>query len=285
VFALQRNVSVRQATPGYFGTIGIPMVSGRDFSVADTAGEKAVAVVSRSMANLFWPGENPLGKRFRISFTPKIVREVVGIVDDIRDRGLQILEPVTMLYIPILQSDTNAVSLVVRGDGDATRLTPGITKVLGDIAPELPIRNTRTMEEIVATTLSQQRYSMWLFAALAGLAFLLASIGIYSVLAYNVRNRVTEISIRMALGANPAGVLRLVITEGMKPALIGMLLGTVGAYALGGLLSKLIYGVSPADPLTFLVVALLLLAVALVACVIPAYRATQIEPVRALRGD
>jgi len=285
VFALQRNVSVRRATPGYFGAMGIPMVSGRDFSLADTAGDKAVAVVSRSMANLFWPGENPLGKRFRISFTPKIVREVVGVVEDIRDRGLQILEPVTMLYIPILQSDANAVSLVVRGDGDPARLTSAITKVLADIAPELPVRNIRTMEEIVATTLSQQRYSMWLFAALAGLAFLLASIGIYSVLAYNVRNRVTEISIRMALGANPAGVLRLVITEGMKPALIGMLLGAVGAYALGGLLSKLIYGVSPADPLTFLVVALLLLAVALVACVIPAYRATQIDPVRALRGE
>ena len=121
VFALQRNVSVRRATPGYFGTMGIPMVAGRDFSLADTAGEKAVAVVSRSMANLFWPGEDALGKRFRISCTPEIVREVVGVVDDIRDRGLQILEPVTMLYIPILQSDANAVSLVVRGDGDATR--------------------------------------------------------------------------------------------------------------------------------------------------------------------
>ena len=124
VFALQRNVSVRQATPGYFRTMGIPMLSGRDFNLADTSGEKAVAVISRSMANLFWPGENPMGKRFRISFTPETVREVVGVVDDIKDRGLQILEPVTMLYIPILQSDTNAVSLVVRGDGDVTRLTP-----------------------------------------------------------------------------------------------------------------------------------------------------------------
>src|SRR5262245_18707036 len=149
VFALQSNVSVRRATPGYFGTMGVPMGSGRDFSLADTAGDKAVAVVSRSMANLFWPGENPLGKRFRISFTPKIVREVVGVVDDIRDRGLQILEPVTMLYIPILQNDTNAVSLVVRGDSDATRLTPGITKVLGTIATELPIGNKLTMDEIV----------------------------------------------------------------------------------------------------------------------------------------
>ena len=121
VFALQRNVSVRRATPGYFGTMGIPVLSGRDFSIADTSAEKAVAVISRSMASLFWPGEDPLGKRFRISFTPMIVREVVGVVDDIRDRGLQILEPVTMLYIPVLQSDTNAVSLVVRGDSGSAR--------------------------------------------------------------------------------------------------------------------------------------------------------------------
>jgi predicted permease len=285
VFALQRNVSVRRATPGYFQTMGIPILSGRDFNLADTAGEKSVAVISRSMANLFWPGENALGKRFRISFTPKIVREVVGVVDDIRNRGLQILEPVTMLYVPILQSDTNGVSLVVRGDSNPTRLTPGITKALGEIAPEFPIRNILTMNEIVATTISQQRYSMWLFAALAGLAFLLASVGIYSVLAYSIRNRVAEISIRMALGARPAGILRLVIIEGMKPTLIGMLLGAMGAYALGGLLSKLIYGVRPTDPLTFLAVVLLLMGVALVACVIPAYRATRIEPVQALRGE
>ena len=237
------------------------------------------------LSHVFWPGENPIGKRFRISFTPDTVREVIGVVEDIRDRGLKILEPVTMLYLPILQRDTDAVSLVVRSEGDVTRLTPGITKVLGEIDPELPIRNILTMDEIVATTLSQQRYSMWLFAALAGLAFLLASVGIYGVLAYSVRSRVTEISIRMALGASPAGVTRLVIAEGMKPTLIGMILGALGAYALSSLLSKLIYGVSSTDPLTFLVVALLLMGVALGACAIPAYRATRIQPVQALRGE
>ena len=261
------------------------MVSGRDFDARDTSGEKAVAVISRSMANLFWPGENPIGKRFRISFTPKIVREVVGVVDDIRNRGLQILEPVTMLYIPILQSDTNAVSLVVRGNSDPARLTPGITKVLGTIAPELPIRNILTMDEIVATTLSQQRYSMWLFTALAGLAFLLASVGIYGVLAYSIRNRVTEISIRIALGASRVDVLRLVIMEGMKPTMIGIALGALGAWALGGLLSKLVYGVSPTDPLTFTAVAMLLMTVALAACAIPAYRAARLQPVQALRSE
>jgi putative ABC transport system permease protein len=285
VFALQRNVSVRRATPGYFRTMEIQMLSGRDFTLADTSGDRSVAVISQSMANLFWPGENAIGKRFRISFTPETVREVVGVVADTRDRGLQILEPVTMLYLPIRQNDTGGASLVVRGDGDVTLLAGGISKVLAGIDAELPIRNIRTMDEVVTTTLSQQRYSMWLFAALAGLAFLLASVGIYSVLAYSIRSRVGEISIRMALGATPASVVRLVIAEGMKPTLIGVSLGALGAYALGGLLSRLIYGVSPTDPLTFIIVAVLLTSVALAACGIPAFRATRVEPVQALRNE
>ena len=190
-----------------------------------------------------------------------------------------------MLYLPIRQDEGNTVALVVRGDSGVTRLAPAIARVLGEIDPELLIRNVRTMDELVETTLSQQRYSMWLFAALAGLAFLLAAVGIYSVLAYSIRSRIREISIRIALGASPAGVLRLVIAEGMKPTLLGIALGAFGAYALGGLLSKLIYGVSATDGLTFIVVALLLMAVALVACAIPAYRATRVQPVQALRGE
>jgi putative ABC transport system permease protein len=285
VFALQRNVSVRQATPGYFGAMGIPMLSGRDFTLLDTSSEKSIAVISQAMANLFWPAENPIGKRFRISFMPETVREVVGVVGDIKERGLQVLEPVTMLYLPIRQDETNPASLVVRGDGGVARLAPVIERVLGGIDPELAIRDIRTMDELVAATLSQQRSSMWLFAALAGLAFLLASVGIYSVLAYSVRSRVSEIGIRMALGASSADVLRLVIAEGMKPTLLGVTLGAFGAYALGGVLSKLIYGVSAADPLTFIVVAALLVAVSLVACAIPAYRATRVQPIQALRGE
>ena len=285
VFALQRNVSVRQATPGYFRTMGIPMLSGRDFDLADTSSEKAVAVISQAMANLFWPGENPVGRRFRISFTPETVREVVGVVGDIKERGLEVLEPVTMLYLPMPRDETGAVSLVVRGDREVTRLTSGITSALGQIDAELPIRDIRTMDELVAITLAQQRSSMWLFAALAGLAFLLAAVGIYSVLAYSVRSRVTEISIRIALGATAADVLRLVIAEGMKPTLLGVTLGAFGAYSLGGVLSKLVYGVSATDPVTFLSVAVLLIAVALVACAIPAYRATRVQPVQVLRGQ
>jgi putative ABC transport system permease protein len=286
VFALQRNVSVRRTTPNYFRTMGIRILKGRDFTLSDTASDVAVAVVSQSMADLFWPGENPIGKRFRISFTPEIMREVVGVVSDIRQRGLDVLEPVTMLYLPILQSDNMSLALVVRGSKpDVTTLTPSIANVLRGIDSEIPLRNIRTMEELIAQTLSQARFSMWLFVALAGLAFLLASVGIYSVLAYGVRSRVREIGVRMALGARPVDVLRLVVTDGMRPTILGLAIGAFGAYALGGVLSTLIYGVSATDPLTFVSVAALLAAVALIACAIPAYRATRVRPVEALRTE
>jgi putative ABC transport system permease protein len=284
VFALQRNVSVRQATPNYFRTMGIPMLSGRDFRMADTS-EEGAAVISQAMANLFWPGENAVGKRFRISFTPEILRTVVGVVGDIKNRGLKTLEPVTMLYLPIRQDDSNPVSLVVRGGNSVASLTPAITGVLAKLDPTLPIRDVRTLDEMIASSLSQQRFSMWLFAALAGLAFLLASVGIYSVLAYSVRTRVQEIGVRIALGASRGDVLRLVIAEGMRPTFIGILAGAAGAFALQGVMSKLVYGVSPADPLTFLAVALLLAAVAVLACAIPGLRATRVHPMTALRNE
>jgi putative ABC transport system permease protein len=286
VFALQRNVSVRRATPNYFRTMGIPLLAGRDFQLSDTAvKDSASAVISKSMANLFWPGEDAVGKRFRISFTPETVRTVVGIVGDIKDRGLDGLEAVTMLYLPIPQDDTGSVSLVVRGAPPVNGLTSGITAVLAKLDPSLPIRDVRTLDELVAVSLSQQRFSMWLFAALAGLAFLLASVGIYSVLAYSVRTRMQEIGVRIALGAGRADVLRLVIGEGMRPTLVGIGVGAAGAFALQGVMSKLVYGVSPTDPLTFLAVALLLAAVAVLACAIPGFRATRVHPVTALRNE
>lgn len=285
VFALQRNVAVRQATPNYFHTMGIPIRAGRDFQLADTSGRQPVAVISQAMANLFWPGENAIGKRFRISFTPETVRTVVGVASDIKERGLTALEPVTMLYLPILQDNTNTVSLVIRGNGAVTRFAPAVASVLAKLDPALPIRDVKTTDEVVAATLSQQRFGMWLFAALAALAFLLAAVGIYSVLAYSVRSRVREIGVRIALGAGSGDVLGLVIAEGMRPTAAGVLIGACGAFALRGVLSKLIYGVSPADPLTFLAVALLLMLVALAACAIPGYRATRVEPVTALRNE
>jgi predicted permease len=285
VFALQPNVDVRRVTPGYIQAMRIPLVTGRDFIEEDTLGRKAVVLISESMARQFWPGEDPIGKRLRISFTPEIAREVVGVVADVKDRGLGVLEPEPILYQPVLQKDSGSLSLVVRGNNNPLDLVSSITQVLHRLNPELPVRNVQTMEDVVAVSLSQQRFSMLLFAVLAGLAFLLAAVGVYSVLAYSVRRRVHEIGIRMALGARALDVLQLVVIEGMKPTLIGVAIGVFGAYTLSGILSRLIYGVSTTDPWTFATVILMLAIVALIACVIPAYRATRVEPVTVLRNE
>jgi predicted permease len=286
VFALQPNVGVRRATPGYLATMRIPLLAGRDFEEADTAADaKAVILISQSMARKFWPDEDPIGKRLRISFTPDTVREVVGIAGDVKERGLDSLEPVTTLYVPVRQNDRGGLSLVVRGDAGVEALAPEITRVLQQIDPDLPVRNIRSLDELVADSLAQDRFGMYLFVALGGLACLLAAVGIYSVLAYSVRRRVQEIGIRIALGAKLSDVLRLVVIEGMKPTAVGIVLGTLGAWLLGGILSRLVFGVTARDPYTFAAVALLLAIVALMACLIPAYRATRVEPLTALRSE
>ncbi|HVT94167.1 MAG TPA: ABC transporter permease [Bryobacteraceae bacterium] len=285
VFALQPNVAVRIATPGYLRTMGIPLIAGRDFTPADLDGKKPVVLISRAMARQFWPGENPIGKRLRISFTPEISWEVVGIAGDVKERGLDVLEPVAMLYQPLLQDGTGGVSLVVRCAGGDCNPGPAVARILQEMNPELPLRDVIAMDELLAISLSQHRFSMFLFAALAGLAFLLAAVGIYSVLAYSVRRQVRELGIRMALGAQVTDVIRLVVMEGMKPALIGIACGAFGAWGLSGILSRLIYGVSPTDPVTFVAVAALLATVAVTACLVPAYRATRVDPSSALRSE
>jgi predicted permease len=301
VFALQPTVAVRVATPGYFGTMRIPLVNGREFNEDDTVSQKdrGPVVISESMARQFWPGENPIGRRLRLSFSPEIQREVIGVAGDVKERGLDVLDPVAMLYMPLLQNDSGNVALVVRGSGDAVRgsgdavrgsgdaaaLVPAITRVLQGIDPQLTIRRPTTLDEMVATALSQHRFNMLLFVALAALAFLLAAVGIYSVLTYNVRSRIPEISIRMALGAQISDVLRLVLADGMRPALAGIVLGGFAALLLTGLLSKMIYGITATDPATFVAVGMLLTTVAAAACLLPAWRATRVDPIQSLRNE
>ncbi len=285
VFALQPNVGYRIATPGYLQTMRIPLLAGRDFTEADTDGKRPVVLISKEMARQFWPTENPIGKRLRSSFTPDISREVVGIVGDVRERGLDVMQPVAMVYIPLEQSETGSVSLVVRTGGDASGLGPAVARVLHGIDPELPLRDVISMDELVATSLAQHRFSMFLFVAMAVLAWVLGAVGIYSVLAYSVRRRAQEISIRMALGAQVQDVIRLVLLEGMRPALIGIALGAFGASMLSGVLSRLVYGISTTDPFTFAAAAGLLGVVAAGACLLPAWRATRLDPASALRGE
>jgi predicted permease len=262
----------------------IPLVAGRDLTEKDASSLEPL-LISESMARRFWPGESAVGKRLRISFTPEIRREVVGVVGDVKDGGLDALDPVPTIYEPLQQDARDEIALVVRTTGDPAAIVAPVTGILREIDPEAPVRDPLALEEVVAASLSQRRFSMLLFAAMAGLAVVLAAIGIYSVLAYAVRSRVQEIGIRMAMGAGTADVLRLVVSEGMRPAVAGIVLGGAGAYALSGVLTRLVYGVSPADPITFAAVAALLGSVALAACLVPAYRAAKVGPLEALRNE
>jgi putative ABC transport system permease protein len=289
----QPEVDVRLVTPGYMSALHIPVLRGRDLNDTDLAGRPGVILVSESMARQFWPGEDAIGKRLTLTFFPGVVREVVGIVGDVKLDGLDQKRPGTALYFPLDQVSVPAnggwssfpMTLVVRSSSASTGLVSAVSNAVHEVDREMPLRDIQTMDDLVANSLSQQRFNMLLLGAFAGLALLLAAVGIYSVLSYSVKRSVREIGIRLALGARLGDVLRMVVFEGMKPTLLGVAIGAGGALALGRLLSGLIYGVKPADPLTFVAVAFLLTLIALVSSMIPAYRATKVDPMVALHYE
>jgi putative ABC transport system permease protein len=289
----QPEVDVRLISPGYMGAMRIPIMRGRDFGDTDVAGRPGAILISASMAQHFWPGEEPIGKRLALTFFPDVVREVVGVVGDVKLDGLDQARPSTILYMPLGQVSAPAtggwnsfpMTLVVRSATNPAGIVSAVTNALHQVDREIPVRDILTLDDLVTNSISQQRFNMLLLGAFAGLALLLAAIGIYSVLSYSVKRRVQEIGIRLALGARIGDVLRMVIVEGMKPTLLGVVLGTIGALAMGHVLASLIYGVKPTDPLTFLVVAVLLAAIALFATIIPAYRAAKVDPMVALRYE
>jgi len=284
-FAMQPEVAVRTISPGYLRALRIPLFAGRDFSETDTVDSPDAIVISESMAREFWPNENPIGKRLTLSFYPGKVREVIGVAGDVKFRGLDSRKSLATVYVPLAQITFWNQAMVVRTSRDPVSAASAMAAAVHQQDPDQPLRDVRTMDDILADSLSQQRFSMLLLASFAGLALVLAAVGIYSVLAYAVRQRQREIGIRMALGAQLNDVLRMVVAEGMRPALIGVALGLAGALALKRAISSLIFGVSESDPLTFLSVSVLLAMVALVASILPAYRATKVDPMRALREE
>ena len=289
----QPEVDTRTITSGYLSTMHIPLRRGRDLSAADAPDRPGVVLISASMAQRFWPNEDPIGRHLTMTFFPDKVREIVGIVGDVKLEGMDAASSSATVYLPTSQLSTPSLGewrsfpmqLVVRTQSQPTRLVSAVTAAIHSIDSDQPVTDIMTMDNLVGNSLSQRRFSMLLLAAFAVLALLLAAVGIYSVLAFAVRRRVREIGIRVALGAEVKDILRLVITEGMKPALIGLLLGVAGALALGRVLASFIYGIAAYDPLTFAAVAILLVVVALLASIIPAYRAARIEPTRALREE
>ena len=245
------------------------------------------------MARRFWPGENPIGKRLTLTFFPERIREVVGVVGDVKLDGLDQSRPSTTLYMPLDQlsssqgSNFNSfpMTLVVRSATAPGSMVSAVTNAIHEVDGTVPVRDVFTMDDVVTKSLSQSRFNTLLLGVFAGLALLLAAIGIYSVLSYSVRQRVPEIGIRLALGARVTDVLRMVVIEGMKPTILGVAIGMAAALAMGRLVTSLIFQVKPTDPVTFLAVAALLALIALLACIIPAYRASKVDPVIALRNE
>jgi len=289
----QPEVDVRVSSTGYLRAMHIPLVRGRDFDESDTEGRPGVVLVSEAMAKRFWPGEDAVGKRLTLTFFPGKIREIVGVVGDVKLDGLDQKDQNSALYIPLTQLSAPAngewrsfgLDMVIRTATSPGDLAPTVTNAVHEIDSEQAVLHTMSMEDFMAESVSQQRFNMLLLATFAGLALVLAAMGIYSVLSYAVRRRLREIGIRMALGAQIQDVLRLVIFDGMKPALIGLAIGVIGALLIGRVMANLVFGVNTKDPLTFISVSALLMMVAFLATVIPAYRATRVDPMRTLRDE
>jgi putative ABC transport system permease protein len=289
----QPEVDVRITSPGYLGAMRIPLVSGRDLDDSDVDGRPGAVLISQTMARQFWPNGNPVGKRLTLYFFPDHLRTVVGVVGDVKGDGLNQTRSASMLYMPAAQVSnprgdawhTFGMTLVARTQSDPASMISTIGSAIHQVDPGVALLNVKTMQDTVDDSLLQQRFTMFLLVGFAALAVLLAGVGIYSVLAYTVRRRLREIGIRMALGAQISDVLRMVVVEGMKPTLLGVMIGLAGALALGRVMASVIYGVSARDITTFASVAAVMFCVGLLASTLPAYRATRVDPMKTLRDE
>ncbi|MBX9603813.1 MAG: ABC transporter permease [Bryobacteraceae bacterium] len=267
--------------PGYFSTIGARLVAGREFTFRDRAGAPPVVVVNEAMARKFWPGRDALGQRF--IFREKQV-EVAGVVKDTAYRELREERPATV-YTPLLQGDHDSGTLHLHVSGDPGPVVAGLREALRGLDANLPLYRVQTLERQIDNTISRERLLATLSAIFGGLAILLAAVGLYGVLGYAVTRRTREIGIRMALGAQRADVLSRVLRESLAMAALGVALGLPAAWAASQWVASLLYGVKPGDPLTYGGIVFLLLGVALLAGLVPARRASRVDPMVALRHD
>lgn len=280
----------RIATPEYFATIGIPLVRGRDFSTPDGPDAPAVAIVNQTFARTVWPNEDPLGRRVQLLGPPAdLWLTVVGIAGDVKEsldpRYPLRLDPQPTIYRPALQEQFNGMSLFLRTDPDPLTLAGAVRREIAAVDPAIPVMTMQSVRQGLDQSMATPRFNTLLLGGFAALALLLAAVGVYGVIAYSVNQRTREIGIRMALGAAPRRVLRLVITEALALALFGIVLGVIGAFGAMRLLAHQLYGVRATDPLAFIVVASVLLIVATVASFVPARRAAGVDPLVALRQE
>jgi putative ABC transport system permease protein len=279
----QPSAAYYAATPGYLSALRIPIKAGRDFAEHDDAASPPVAIISESMARQFYANENPLGQRIQVGNGSKPA-EIVGIAGDVRDQELE-SKGRPAVYEPAAQIAFSSMYFVVRTDRDPATLISGVRAAIREIDSELPLDAVGTVDALVSTALSQRRFAMLLMGIFAGLALMLAMVGIYGVISYSVTQATQEIGIRMALGARRGDVMRIVFGYAGVLMGAGLAIGIGGALAAGRVLATQLFQVKATDPITYGTVAAVLLATGLVACVIPALRATRVDPLVALRNE
>ena len=289
------NAVYRAVFPGYFRTMGIPLLRGRDITSADSVSAPGVVIINHRLARRYWPGQDPIGKRITLDDpqTNPAWLTVVGVTYDTKQAEWT-SAPRPELYIPVLQSrdylqDPSGhfeyMTLVVRSAGDPAVLANDLKIAVDALDKNVPISEITTLDQAIDDLNAQPRFELWLLAAFAGLAVLLAALGVYGVMGYSVSRRTHELGVRMALGADQSNVVRLIVRQAMTMALIGTLCGLAAGFLLTGMMAKLLYGVGTTDPLTFVGASAIVCGVALLASYLPARRATRIDPVRALRCE
>ena len=279
-------------TPGYFRLLDVPLLHGRDFEESDAVSAPPVVIVSAATARRFWPGQDPIGKAVRVVWDDHW-RTVVGVAGDVRQYALSGRVPATIggaVYLPYPQSVAldrripKAMTLLVKTSGAAS-VAGQLRPLVGSVSPDLPAGDVRSLDSLVATSVAEPRALMWAFAAFAGCALLLAAVGTYGIVSYQASQRAYEIGVRLAIGATRRHIFGLVVGQGIRLVLAGLVAGLAAAAGVSGVLSRFLYGVSARDPGTFAAVATLLLLTALLAAWLPAHRASRTDAVRALRAD
>jgi len=273
-------------TPGYLEAMRIPLLRGRRLTEADAIGHQPVALVNQAFARQSWAGKDPIGDRVQVGGKEQPWRTIVGVVGDVSHTGLDVV-PGAQLYLPEVQWQfaDGAMILTARTRGDPASLAKAVEAAIHSVDPTLPILQVATMEEVLSGTAEQRRFAMLLFQVFAMVALALAAAGIYGVLGSNVTERTREIGIRSALGASSRGVLGLIVRDGLRLALPGVVLGSLGALVGARVIHNLLFGIGPNDPLTFGAVIVLLTLVAVLGSLAPAWRATRVTPLEALRSE